>query len=282
MNERWVCSRCFTSSPAEATVCSTCGSPRSDAADQPSAVDPTPAGGEPIKPWDASPPAEATLRSPPLPPTTPSGGASWAGGETSWPDPSGAAPPPTTPGSGWSTLSSPPTWDAAPGVPPPAPRKSRAPLVAGVILGVAAIAAVGFGIMSAAQRDDTGDITHTGSLQWYDLTEGDCFDFPSDEVEIFTVTAIPCPDPHVYEVLWVGDVTDGGYPTDDAFIGFGEDTCIPAFETYVGRDYDTSVWYLDAIWPTKDAWGQGERTMVCYLFNENETPVTGSAAGSGE
>lgn len=140
------------------------------------------------------------------------------------------------------------------------------------------------GVLGSAQRDDEGDITDPGTLEWYELQEGDCFDFISDELEVFSVTGIPCAEPHVNEVFWTGDAPGTEYPTDDAFIAFTEETCIPAFETYVDHEYDTSVWWLDTIWPTSDAWDQGERTMICYLFNDDESPtaVSGSAEGSGQ
>lgn len=143
-------------------------------------------------------------------------------------------------------------------------------------------ALVGFGFLSAAQRSDTGAITHAGPMAWNDLQAGDCFNFRDEGDTVDQVDAVLCADAHVYEVFWVGEAPDGEFPTTDEVATFAEDTCSPAFADYVGHEIETSVWYASYVAPGEDAWNAGEHTIVCHLFNSTETPVEGSAAGSAQ
>jgi hypothetical protein len=138
---------------------------------------------------------------------------------------------------------------------------------------------VAYGLITAAQRDDAGQITSSGSIHWTELVSGDCFDFGEGE-EVNAVAAVPCDEPHTYEVFFVGTLPDGDYPPVGEVDAFAEEQCTLAFETYVGHDFATSVWFASYVGPTEEAWGEGEQTLVCHLSNSTETAVTGSARGS--
>ena len=43
----------------------------------------------------------------------------------------------------------------------------------------------------------------------FDIQVGDCFDVSTDATEVETVRAIPCDEPHIYELFWTGT-----YPSD--------------------------------------------------------------------
>ena len=144
------------------------------------------------------------------------------------------------------------------------------------------LVAVGSTLFFAARRDDGGDITGAGDLSVQDLRVGDCFDFTDDSYEVSSVRAIPCADPHVYEVYAVVAYPAGQEPSgaDEPLNDWEVDQCVSGFEAYVNYDYETSVWYFSTLTPTPESWDAGDRTIQCFLHNESETAVTGSAEGT--
>lgn len=154
-----------------------------------------------------------------------------------------------------------------------------------VIYGVIAVVVFGGSVLFAARRDDTGTITGAGNLSVFDLQVGDCFDAefdPDAYTEISEVRAIPCAEPHVYEMYSVAEYPQGeapSGPTED-YTPWETENCLGTFQSYVGIDYDSSEFYISALVPTDESWSQGDNDLMCFLHNDAETPVTGSARGA--
>jgi hypothetical protein len=151
-----------------------------------------------------------------------------------------------------------------------------------VLYGVIALFAVGSSLFFAARRGDEGDITGAGDLSVQDLRVGDCFDFTDDSTEVTSVRAIPCGEPHIYEIYAVVEYPSGEEPSalDEPFTSWELDQCVNSFQSYVGISYDDSVWYYSTLTPTQESWDSGDRTIQCFLHNDTETAVTGSAEGT--
>jgi len=133
----------------------------------------------------------------------------------------------------------------------------------------------------SAHRNDGGNIEGAGDLSPFELQVGDCFNLIDVNAEqTQTVHGVPCAEPHVYEVFWVGDHPDGDYPTPEQVIAFIDDRCVPAFESFVGIPYNQSVWSYHFGGPTQTTWNDGERRFACYLHNQAGSEVTGSARNS--
>jgi hypothetical protein len=117
-----------------------------------------------------------------------------------------------------------------------------------------------------------------------DLAVGDCFDPPTEEVEVSEVQRHPCSDPHTGEVIYVGDypAADGAaYPGDQAFVEHVADVCLPAFESYTGLDYETATdWDFGYFTPTSAGWDAGDHEISCYAIRVDGTPTTGSVRAS--
>ena len=161
--------------------------------------------------------------------------------------------------------------------PQPEPRTSwwRYLLRFGWIGVVVVVLAVGW--YFSARRDDSGQITDGGSLQVTDLRIGDCFTLRDPEAaEVDEVDAKPCTETHEYELFHVGDVAGSEYPSDAAFATFLTEQCIPAFNSYVGLEYDFSV--LDFIYftPTGEGWDDGDHSVQCAAFDPNNAQLTAS------
>ena len=102
-----------------------------------------------------------------------------------------------------------------------------------------------------------------------------------DGTTIQTVERQPCTESHNAEVIFVGDYTEGTtYPISLTLDRFIESVCVPAFETYLGRSFDSdpelSIGYF---YPSRDGWDDGDRTITCYVAQPDESPMTESLKG---
>lgn len=312
MTRRWICSRCYTSADETASRCPNCGTPKGASAvftvpgaepppnrttTPPAPVEPTVPGGSaaPVASAaettaHAADPASPEPATPPVRPESaiPSTGLSserWVclrcfasndGNATTCATcgtargaESGAEPD----GSG--------AW-TAPAAPVPAGSGGRRFPWQYVLYGVIGLVAVGSTLFFAARRGDEGAITGAGDLSVQDLRVGDCFDFTDDSTEVTSVRAIPCAEPHIYEIYFVADYPAGEEPSDisEPYTQWENDSCVNGFEPYVAHDFDTSIWYISTLTPTPESWDAGDRSIQCFLHNETETVVTGSAQGS--
>ena len=117
-------------------------------------------------------------------------------------------------------------------------------------------------------------------MQVNDFQVGDCFNTDVSE-NIDDVDAVPCAEPHAYELFHVFTVRDSGsYPTDDQFDAETDAACSPAFVEYVGTAYDDSALYVSFLTPSEDGWNDGDHTVQCILHEKDESKITGSQRGS--
>jgi hypothetical protein len=176
----------------------------------------------------------------------------------------------------------------APALPPAESGRRRIPWNL-VLYGVIGLVVVGSTLFFAARRSDEGEITDAGDLSVQDLRVGDCFELSGDlttvdQAEVGSVRAIPCEEPHVYEVYVVSEYPANETPSaiDEPYSDWELAQCLDGFEAYVGIDFDSSRWYFSTLTPTDESWDQGDRAIQCFLHNENETSVTGSAQGTAQ
>ena len=150
-------------------------------------------------------------------------------------------------------------------------------------VGVVAVVGV-VGAVTAASRDDSGAIVGSGNLHIADVRVGDCFDLNdgADIEEVGEIRAIPCEEPHTFEAYFTSELAGGSFPSRSVLDAETEAACLPSFEPYVGRDYETSELYVTTFEPTPESWGQGDRGILCVVSTfEAETPLTGSVRESG-
>ncbi len=155
-----------------------------------------------------------------------------------------------------------PPWAA-----PPRPVKARGAtglvvLVMGIIL-VGGLAAIPFDV---APRDEAGRISAVGRTIEAHLTIGDCYGPDLELGEAFggAVTATPCSEPHLWEVVGRLNYPGDTYPGEAAMEGWAVDLCRSAFRTYVGalpeQTVDLEMWYR---FPREGNWDAGSRVTWC-------------------
>ena len=156
-----------------------------------------------------------------------------------------------------------PSGEAPPPAAPAKAGRARTFLVIGGI--VVFLAVVLFVVRNNASADD--------------LKVGDCFNIPNG-TSISTVEKQPCTESHNAEVIFVGEYTGETYPISLSLDSFIEDNCIPAFESYVGRAFDSEPELAIAyFYPNRDGWDSGDRTITCYVSQPDESPMTESLKG---
>ncbi len=147
-----------------------------------------------------------------------------------------------------------------------------------------AVAVLGFGIYGAVtgvDRDDSGAIVDGGTLDAFQVRQGDCFDDPNlNSDEFSSLPGVPCADPHDNEAYAVFDLTMASYPEVE-IADISQESCIERFEGYVGRDYETSTLDVFSMYPTAEGWAQNDREVVCAVYDMAGEKLVGSVRGSG-
>ena len=143
-----------------------------------------------------------------------------------------------------------------------------------------------YNVAMQADRDGSGAIVDSGNVGAFQLRTGDCFNDGSSsfagEEEISSLPGVPCSQPHDNEVYAVFDVNIGSYPEGDGMFELALDQCLDRFESFVGRDYETSDLDILTLYPTTQSWNlQNDREVVCAVYDINGNTLVGSARGSG-
>lgn len=135
---------------------------------------------------------------------------------------------------------------------------------------------------AAPNRDaESGEITQVQpNADVFQLRVGDCLNSSDlDAEEVSTVPVLPCANPHEDEVYYSFNVSGTEFPGTDAINVEAETTCLAEFATFVGVDYESSVLGWWPFTPTEGSWGQGDREVLCLIYDP-AGDVTGTLAGS--
>ena len=148
-------------------------------------------------------------------------------------------------------------------------------------------AALGFtiyGVVTEADRDGSGAIIGEGSVDAFNVRVGDCFNdySPSYSDEVSSVPGVPCGEPHDNEAFAVFDVTISSYPeSEDAMAQIAHNSCLERFDSFVGRDYESSSLDIITLYPTTESWRQNDREVVCAVYDMEATQLVGSVQSKG-
>ena len=148
-------------------------------------------------------------------------------------------------------------------------------------------AALGFAIYGAAtnvDRDGSGAIVGEGSVDAFQVRQGDCFNDShaiEGEYEVSSVPGVPCSEPHDNEAFAVFDVAFADYPVDEDMGELAYNSCMTHFESFVGKEYDSSTLEITTLYPSSASWAEDDREVVCAIFDMNAKKLVGSAKGLG-
>ena len=109
---------------------------------------------------------------------------------------------------------------------------------------------------------------------------GDCFDDTSSfQEEVSSIPGVPCSAPHDNEAYAVFDLTVDSYPGGDAMVELANESCVDRFESFVGRNYDSSSLDVLTMFPTVESWQQNDREVVCAVYDMEANKLVGSVRG---
>ncbi len=139
-----------------------------------------------------------------------------------------------------------------------------------------------YGAVTDVDRDSSGAIVGSGNVDAFQVRIGDCFDDVSSSVdEVSSVPGVPCSEPHDNEAFAVFDVTVTEYPGGEAMGNLAYESCLTRFDSFVGRDYQSSTLEITTMYPSIESWNQSDREVICAVYDVDQNKLIGSAAGRG-
>lgn len=106
---------------------------------------------------------------------------------------------------------------------------------------------------------------------------GMCFD-DQEDAEVERLPTAPCDEPHENEVFHLYDVRAEEHPGQEALTAAAEEVCRgEPFVDYVGTTVEESRFEVYQILPTAESWEEGDREVVCVLYDPSDNTETGSA-----
>ncbi|WP_207453249.1 septum formation family protein [Herbiconiux sp. SYSU D00978] len=134
----------------------------------------------------------------------------------------------------------------------------------------------------ALERDGSGQIVEVQSgIDVFELQPGDCFSTDDGgSGEVTSVKAIPCAEPHRFEVYHEFELPDGDFPADvdqQALTG-----CDAQFQAFVGVPNNQSKYEISYFAPTSASWAADDRLVSCLLFDPTGAEMTGSLSQVGQ
>lgn len=164
------------------------------------------------------------------------------------------------------------------------PLRSPRTLLLAAVVSMGALALSGCSIIEtifpaqAERNSETNEVETAGEADVFQMQVGDCLN-DQDATEVDSVPAVPCDEPHDYEVYYSFDLDAGEYPGDDAVYEDADQGCYDAFADFVGVTYEESALEFNNFVPTEGSWNElDDREIVCVVYDAE--PVTGTLEGS--
>ncbi|QYH36620.1 septum formation family protein [Salinibacterium sp. M195] len=150
-------------------------------------------------------------------------------------------------------------------------------------LAVAAVALSGCSMIDQVVNtvSDAADPGEGTTENIFSVGVGDCEAVSQTADEVDSTRTIDCSEPHATEFYAVVIVPDGDFPEQDAMYALGDAECLAAFESYIGVNYDDSIYDFSYYSPSTETWASGDREILCYAYDYSGAQIAGSVAGVG-
>ena len=166
-------------------------------------------------------------------------------------------------------------WEAEEGS-----RDVRPLAVVGIILGVIALVGVAAGVLVVVThgfRPKTVVTVTYRPAAVFGLRSGQCVNTGSDALK---PTVVSCARPHDAEVFAVFTLPAAPWPGTSAVRVDADNGCASRFGSYVNPQLATAGLAQEFVYPNRDAWQAGQRTVVCEV-SAADGRLTGSVRGTG-
>jgi len=132
---------------------------------------------------------------------------------------------------------------------------------------------------SSAKRDDSGQISKSGELDAFVTQIGDCLsDFPSTTdagSEVSSVNAVPCNEPHHWQVYYKSSATletyslDGVIEEANYICNAGLEALVQSMSSLKANEYSNSK--ITFLHPTERSWtSKNDRAVDCFIGSETQ------------
>jgi hypothetical protein len=152
--------------------------------------------------------------------------------------------------------------------------------VVGIILGVIALVGVAAGVLFVVThgfRPRTVVTVTYRPAAVFGLRPGQCVNTGSDALK---PTVLSCARPHDAEVFAVFTLPAAPWPGTSAVRVDAGDGCASRFGGYVGPQLATAGLAQEFVYPNRDAWQAGQRSVVCEV-SAVDGQLTGSVRANG-
>lgn len=113
-----------------------------------------------------------------------------------------------------------------------------------------------------------------GESDVFDLRVGDCILTEGMSDVVTTIPIVPCSEAHDDEAYYAFDITGvDEFPGEDAVQAHADEVCGSEFENFIGIPYEESSIYHWAFYPTEGSWDEGDREVVCLVYDPEQQTV---------
>lgn len=109
---------------------------------------------------------------------------------------------------------------------------------------------------------------------------GPCHDLETQDGFLTGWTEVSCSGPRQVEVSFAAAFDEGPFPGDEYLTSTAADTCLAAFERYVGVTPEQSAYDVDWLLPTEEMWADGALQGICLVVSDDGSVLTGTVKGS--
>lgn len=113
----------------------------------------------------------------------------------------------------------------------------------------------------------------------FELDVGQCLNQPTAE-QVVDVEVVDCSEPHDLEVYQTADLPDQPFDPDEVDSSSFE-ICLEAFDGFVGTPHAESELDIYYLIPTDQSWSDGDREVVCAVYDLSGDQLTGTAENIG-
>lgn len=126
----------------------------------------------------------------------------------------------------------------------------------------------------------TKALAKSRSIYWGASKPGMCLVLPDDDV--YNVTRTDCRVKHHAEVTLRSRMRGGAWPGEAALDEQASRICEAAFPRYVGLALDESLLDVDYITADRAGWEDGDRSLICLVYDPSEEWITRALKASRE
>lgn len=109
----------------------------------------------------------------------------------------------------------------------------------------------------------------------FELETGQCFNEPDSE-EVLDVEIVDCSEPHDLEVYRTSELPDQTFDPD-VIDSASFEICLDGFDGFVGTPYADSELDIYYLIPSEASWSDGDREVVCAVYDLSGDQLSGTA-----